>query len=159
MSQKSIIGKSYARVTLALDIVKKNRAGKYIGFHELGIIKHQIDLFDEIEIEESAETKIICDNSDVPVDESNTCWQAVNLVKKYFDIKENVLIKIEKKIPAQGGLAGGSSNGATTLKLLNKLWQLNLSTEKMIELGRKIGMDVPYFLLEGQHLIVRAGKC
>lgn len=147
MSQKKVKAKSYARITLALDIIKKNTTGSYICFHELGIIKHQINLFDEIEISDSIEMKILCDDLDVPVDRNNICWQVVDLLKEHFKIRRNVLIKIKKNIPAQGGLAGGSSNAATTFKLLNKLWQLNLSVEELVELSREIGMDVPYFFI------------
>lgn len=144
---KKLTEKSYARITLALDIIKKNTEGEFVGFHELGIIKHQINLFDEISLFESDEMKITCNDENVPTDENNLCWKIVDLVKDYCKINKNVTIEIEKNIPAQGGLAGGSSNVATTLKLLNKLWNLNLSFDEFLNLSRKVSMDIPYFFL------------
>jgi 4-diphosphocytidyl-2-C-methyl-D-erythritol kinase len=138
-------GISYTRITLALDIIQKLTQGRFAGFHELGIIKHQIDLGDVITIEKSDEMKIFCDNPKVPLDESNICWQTAQLLKKEFGIKENVSIAIEKKIPVQGGLAGGSANAAETLKLLLELWNINIDLERKIALSRKLGMDVPFY--------------
>lgn len=139
--------KSYARITLALDIINKIKFGPFAGYHELGIIKHQINLFDTISISNSPKTQIICNHPKVPNDQTNLCWQVVDLLKKGFLINNNVKIKIVKKIPVEAGLAGGSSNAATTMLLLNKLWKLNLSPKKMVILSKKIGMDVAYYFL------------
>lgn len=146
---RKITEKSYARITLALDIIKKNTEGEFTGFHELGIIKHQINLFDEISICDSDELKIVCNDSTVPTDEKNICWKVVELIKEKFNIDKNILIEIKKNIPAQGGLAGGSSNAAITLNLLNVLWDLNLSFDEKVNLGQKVGMDVPFFFVGG----------
>ena len=140
-----IRGVSFTRITLALDIIKKLTEGQFAGYHELGIIKHQINLGDVITVEKSDDMKIFCDNPKVPLNENNICWQAVNLVKKEFGFKENVSIKIDKKIPVQGGLAGGSANAAETLKLLFELWNIDIDMERKIALSRKIGMDVPFY--------------
>jgi 4-diphosphocytidyl-2-C-methyl-D-erythritol kinase len=140
-----IQGISYTRITLALDIIKKLTEGKFAGFHELGIIKHQIDLGDTITIEKSADMKMFCNHPMVPNDETNICWQVADLLKKEFGINENVSIHIDKKIPVQGGLAGGSANAAETMKLLLELWGIDISIEKKITLSRKLGMDVPFY--------------
>ena len=140
-----IQGISYTRITLALDIVKKITQGEFAGYHELGIIKHQINLGDVITIEKSDAMKISCDNPQVPSDETNICWQAADLLKKEFGIKENVSISIEKKIPVQGGLAGGSANAAETMKLLLELWGIEIPFSRKISLSRKLGMDVPFY--------------
>ncbi len=146
---KKLTKKSYSRITLALDVIKKRTKGEFAGFHKLGIIKHQINLFDEIAVCDSDELKIVCDDLTVPTDENNICWKVVELLKKEFDIDKNVVIEIKKNIPAQGGLAGGSSNAATTFNLLNKLWNLNLSFDELARLGQKVGMDVPFFFMGG----------
>ncbi|MDR0303521.1 MAG: 4-(cytidine 5'-diphospho)-2-C-methyl-D-erythritol kinase [Chitinispirillales bacterium] len=140
-----IQGISYTRITLALDIIKKIPDGEFAGYHELGIIKHQINLGDTITIEKSGAMKIFCDNPNVPLNEKNICWQAADLVKREFGIKENVSIDIEKKIPVQGGLAGGSSNAAETIKLLFELWDIEIPFSQKISLSRKLGMDVPFY--------------
>jgi len=140
-----IQGISYTRITLALDIVKKITQGEFAGYHELGIIKHQINLGDVITIEKSDAMKISCDNPQVPSDETNICWQTADLIKKEFGVKENVSIHIEKKIPVQGGLAGGSANAAETMKLLLELWDIEIPLSRKISLSRKLGMDVPFY--------------
>ena len=140
-----IQGISYTRITLALDIVKKLTEGEFAGYHELGIIKHQIDLGDTITIEKSADMKMYCDHPMVPNDETNICWQVADLLKKEFGIKENVSIHIDKKIPVQGGLAGGSANAAETMKLLLDFWRIEIPISRKIELSRKLGMDVPFY--------------
>ena len=136
---------SFTRVTLALDIIGKIPLGPHKGFHELGIIKHQIDLGDGITIEPSFAMGLTCKYLGVPEDASNICWQAARLLQKKFSIEKNVHISIDKQIPVQGGLAGGSTNAATTLSLLNKLWKLGLNPEELAEIGRELGMDVPFY--------------
>lgn len=144
-----MIQKSYTRVTLALDIVKKLQDGPYAGYHELAIIKHQINLYDTVTVEDAPCISICCNNPLVPCDNNNICWNAVELIKKEFKIDKSVKIYLEKNIPVMGGLAGGSANAATVLMLLNQFWQLGLSTDQLMQLGRKLGMDVPYYFLGG----------
>jgi 4-diphosphocytidyl-2-C-methyl-D-erythritol kinase len=144
-----MVQKSYTRVTLALDIVKKLQDGPYAGYHELAIIKHQIDLYDTVSIEDAPCLSICCNNPLVPCDSNNICWKAVELVKREFKIDKSVKIDLEKNIPVMGGLAGGSANAATVLMLLNQFWQLGLSTDQLMKIGRKLGMDVPYYFLGG----------
>jgi 4-diphosphocytidyl-2-C-methyl-D-erythritol kinase len=140
-----IIKKSYTRLTLALDIIRKIKKGKYKGFHKLNIIKHQINLHDTISIETSDRMIVKCNNPEVPLDMNNLCWQAAVQLKKQFAITDNVQINIKKNIPIKGGLAGGSANAATVLDMLNSLWQLELDIKQLCNLGRKIGMDVPFY--------------
>lgn len=140
-----MVERSYTRVTLALDIIRKIESGLFTGYHELGIIKHKIDLYDIITIEESPQMIIECDNPLVPCDQSNICWKAAVLLKKHFKIDSHVRIHLEKNIPVMGGLAGGSANAATTLSMLNSLWNLQLTDSQFMELGRLLGMDVPFY--------------
>jgi 4-diphosphocytidyl-2-C-methyl-D-erythritol kinase len=79
-------------------------------------------------------------------EQSDLTIRAANLLKAESGCKQGVCIEIEKNLPMGGGLAGGSSDAATTLLVLNKLWNINFSTEKLIELGLKLGADVPVFI-------------
>ena len=141
--------KSYTRITLARDIIRRIDEGEYEGYHELTIIKHQVDLFDLISVKPSRDLSISCNNPEMPVGASNLCWQAAEKMKQQFGIKENVSIHIEKNIPIKGGLAGGSSNGATVLSMLNTLWDLGLDKTQLRAIGRTIGMDVPFYFTGG----------
>ena len=136
---------SPTRLTLALDIVRRLESGPFCGYHELGIIKHQVTLADTLHVEPYRCDQIECDNPLVPLDNSNICLKACELVRKQFDIDEPLKIVIEKRIPVMGGMAGGSANAAAMLKVLNELWKLNLTHEQFCALGRQLGMDVPFF--------------
>lgn len=140
---------SYTRLTLALDIVKKLKSGPLAGYHELGVIKQQINLHDTIELEPAPVQVMECNNQQVPCDDRNLCWRAVELVKKEYHIDTPVRIYLHKQIPVMGGLAGGSANAATTLQLASDLWELNLSKERLMELGQQLGMDIPFYFVGG----------
>ncbi len=148
---------SYTRVTLALDIVRRIQDGPYKGYHELGSIKHRIDLCDFVGIEEAKADRIECNDPLVPCDGRNICLTVAARLRKKFDIRSGVRITIDKRIPVMGGLAGGSANAATTLAILNRLWGLELSTAECIDLGRLIGMDVPYYFIGGSAFDSEAG--
>jgi 4-diphosphocytidyl-2-C-methyl-D-erythritol kinase len=144
-----IYEKSYTRVTLALDILRRIDSGPLAGYHDLGVVKHQVDLSDIVGVASSPEMKIRCSDSRVPCDASNICWKAAMMLKDRFGISENVVIDIEKHIPVEGGLAGGSANAATTMLLLCRLWGLEPGPGELQELGAQAGRDVPYFFTGG----------
>jgi 4-diphosphocytidyl-2-C-methyl-D-erythritol kinase len=136
---------SFTRITLALDIVGKITSGAFAGYHELSIIKHRINLFDTITVEDSSATGIICTHPQVPCNASNICWKALEALNAVCGTHNNAIITIDKNIPVMGGLAGGSANAATTLMLLNTMFKHNLTTAELMTIGRTIGMDVPYY--------------
>ncbi|HEX2957689.1 MAG TPA: 4-(cytidine 5'-diphospho)-2-C-methyl-D-erythritol kinase [Chitinispirillaceae bacterium] len=139
--------KSCTRVTLALDIIKKITSGTLSGYHELSIIKHQIDLYDLISVKDSDTMSLSCNVETVPCNPENICWKAAVLLKEAYDVDKNIHSDIYKNIPVMGGLAGGSANAAATIQLLNTYWELGLSTDTMMSFGRKLGMDVPFYFL------------
>jgi 4-diphosphocytidyl-2-C-methyl-D-erythritol kinase len=140
---------SPTRVTLALDIIKRIDDGPLTGYHELGIIKHQIALADVIHIEHidrhNGHDTVECDDPRVPVDGDNICVKACEVVRKMFGRRDFLRIVIEKNIPVMGGMAGGSANAAAMLRGLDELWGLGLTVDQYRELGRSLGMDVPFF--------------
>jgi 4-diphosphocytidyl-2-C-methyl-D-erythritol kinase len=138
---------SCTRVTLALDIVRAITEGPYKGYHELGTVKHRIDLCDTISVEESRADAVECDDPAVPCDGRNICIKVAGLVRKKFGLDRHVRVTINKRIPVMGGLAGGSANAAVTLALLNELWELGLGIPELVVLGRSAGMDVPYYFI------------
>jgi 4-diphosphocytidyl-2-C-methyl-D-erythritol kinase len=142
---KSASEKSCTRLTLALDIVGKITSGPLCGYHELSILKHRIGLFDTITVEEAPATRVVCADPRVPLDGKNICVRALEAIKKATGVDKNATIVIEKNIPVMGGLAGGSANAATALRLFNSLWDLGLTDAAMMDIGRSLGMDVPYF--------------
>ncbi len=135
---------SPAKVNLSLDIIKK----RVDGYHELEMIMQELELKDKITLEEIEENKIeiSCNSEEVPLNEKNLCWKAAEIIKEKKEIKKGIKILIDKKIPVAGGLGGGSSNAAATIKGLNELWKLEMHKKEMQEIAEKIGMDVAFFL-------------
>jgi 4-diphosphocytidyl-2-C-methyl-D-erythritol kinase len=144
---------SPTRITLALDIIRKLDNGPLRGYHELGIVKHKIALADTIRLEalDHGDRDIVeCDDPRVPLDDSNICVKACEIIRKKYGFKGRFLrIGIDKRIPVMGGMAGGSANAAATLKDLDDIWKLDLTLGDFRELGLALGMDVPFFFSGG----------
>lgn len=141
-----IVLDSYAKINLALDILYKRDDG----YHEINTIMQQIDLKDRVIIgNRNKGIHIQCDNKDVPLDENNLVYKAWEKIKEKTGINRGIQITIEKKIPVAAGLAGGSSNGGAVLKGLNLLWNLKLSDEELMAIGKEIGADVPFTIMGG----------
>ena len=145
---------SYAKINLYLKIGKKVSSG----YHNLQSVMQKIDLSDNISIEPVSEDRIIVESTNKEIEnESNLAYDAALLLKKKFKVKHGVKIFIEKNIPLEAGLGGGSSNAATALINLNKLWGLKLKEKQLIELAAQIGSDVPFFIGENAALVEGIG--
>ncbi|TJX12971.1 4-(cytidine 5'-diphospho)-2-C-methyl-D-erythritol kinase [Tissierella creatinini] len=138
--------KSYAKVNLSLEILYKRQDG----YHEIDSIMQEIDLCDELVFSDNKDGIRIGSNSEeIPLDSSNLVYKAWELMKEVSGIYRGITIRIDKKIPVAAGLAGGSSNGAATLKAINQLWNLKLSEEELMKIGVRIGADVPFCIMGG----------
>lgn len=145
-------------MNLCLDILGKDRK---TGYHYIQTLYHQIhDFYDEIKLKtlRTDEIRIISNQKELPADDRNTAYQAVKLLKKKFKLSKGIEIKIKKNIPLGSGLGGGSSNAATVLKGLNRLWKLNLDESELQKIAKKIGMDVPFFIKGGTALGTHFGE-
>lgn len=134
--------KSRAKINLSIDVLGKRKDG----YHLVEMIMQTIDLYDVIKIRElSSDDIIIKSNSkDIPLDETNIVYKAINLLRDKFNINKGIEVFLQKNIPIAAGMAGGSSNAAAILVGLNKLWSLNLSELDLQELGLNLGADVPF---------------
>lgn len=136
---------SYAKVNLYLEVLSKRRDN----YHNIKTVFERIGLCDRIILKSRRDKKIklICNRaSDMPTGASNLAYRSAKLLQDTFDIDKGVDIKIIKNIPVGSGLGGGSSNAATVLIGLNKLWGLNLRQEGLLRLAKKLGSDVPFFI-------------
>ncbi|MFC1769067.1 4-(cytidine 5'-diphospho)-2-C-methyl-D-erythritol kinase [Nanoarchaeota archaeon] len=137
--------KSYAKVNLTLNIGNKLENG----YHTLNSIMHLIDFYDDITIERIPSDKIEVDvNMDIPL-KQNLCYKAAKLMRSKFNLNEGVKITLNKKIPIGAGLGGGSSNAASVMVGMNKLFKLNLDKNQLIDVAKEIGSDVPFFIIGG----------
>jgi 4-diphosphocytidyl-2-C-methyl-D-erythritol kinase len=119
----------------------------------------RITLADEIQIVIVEKgIQVTCDNQDVPSDENNIAYRAVKEILAYFSRNVGVEIYIRKKIPVAAGLGGGSSNAAAVIKGINQLLKLKLPKEKLMQIGLKVGTDVPFFLFEGPAIAEGVGE-
>jgi 4-diphosphocytidyl-2-C-methyl-D-erythritol kinase len=117
------------------------------GYHTLQSVFQLLDFYDtlHIKVTKTAEIKRVNDISGVPENQC-LCALAASALQQYTGCQLGVEYKIDKHIPMGGGLGGGSSDAATMLLALNQLWQLNLSRSKLMQIGLKLGADVPVFI-------------
>lgn len=136
--------KSYAKFNLYLRVLER-RSDNY---HNILTIFERIDLHDQIILKNRKDTKIkiICTHPDVPSNQSNLAYKAADLLRKKLKINKGIEIKIKKRIPVAAGLGGGSSNAATVLLGLNRLWCLGLSKNRLISYAKILGADVAFFV-------------
>lgn len=147
--------KAYAKINIALDIVGKRDDG----YHLLRMIMQSIDLYDTIEINKvNSGINLKCNKHYVPTDERNLAYKAAKLFMETYSIRDGVEIELIKHIPVSAGLAGGSTDAAGVLKLMNKMFEINASEEELKVLGLKLGADVPYCISGGTALCEGVGE-
>lgn len=147
--------KAYAKINISLDVVGKREDN----YHLLKMIMQTIELYDLITVNKSEkDINITCNKSYVPKDERNLAYKAAKLFIDTYSIKSGVDIHIEKNIPVTAGLAGGSTDAAAVLKAMRTLFNLNIKDEELINLGLKIGADVPFCIVGGTALCEGIGE-
>lgn len=143
---KSLKLTSYAKLNLYLKVLKKLPDG----YHSIFTLFERVSLSDEIKLrllpEKEIRILISKPRPGLAGGRNNLAYKAAGLLKSEFRIRQGVEISIKKNIPVAAGLGGGSSNAATVLMGLNRLWKLNLKTERLLRIARKIGSDVAFFL-------------
>ncbi len=117
------------------------------GYHLLQTVFQMTEWCDWIKFQ-PLEADVVCLKTTMSavLEADNLIVRAAQILKKAAACAYGVEIEIEKNLPMGGGLGGGSSNAATTLLVLNKLWQLNFSTQQLMDLGLALGADVPVFI-------------
>ena len=145
---KTIKINSYAKVNLGLKVLNKRSDG----YHNISTIFQEIDLYDELTISKKIDGCQFSSNVNwLHNDQNNLCVIAYNHMKNFYDIK-GIEIVLTKNISRGSGLGGGSSNAAAVLKSISKIYDLNLFDEDLIEIGSKIGADVPFFIKGGTQI-------
>ncbi|EFR43532.1 4-(cytidine 5'-diphospho)-2-C-methyl-D-erythritol kinase [Streptococcus pseudoporcinus] len=152
----SIIERAPAKINLGLDIQGKREDG----YHDLEMVMVSVDLCDYISVSALEEDciQVASDCPKMPVNAKNDVFKAAQLIKENYQIKSGVSIFLTKKIPVCAGMGGGSSDAAATIRALNQLWDLKMSTAEMIALGMEIGSDVPYCIEAGCSRISGKGE-
>ena len=132
-----------AKINLFLHITGRRADG----YHTLQSVFQLLDFYDTLNIKptKNGEIKRVNEISGVPASQC-LCGLAASALQQFTGCKLGVEYAIDKRIPMGGGLGGGSSDAATMLLALNHLWQLNLSREELMQIGLKLGADVPVFI-------------
>lgn len=134
---------SYAKVNLTLDVGAKRSSD---GYHPVQTVMVPITLADEVILEPAESVEVRCEPDVAGDPERNLAFRAAQLLKAETGYPGGALIRIQKRIPVAGGLAGGSTNGAAALVGLNRLWGLGLTEERLTALAIRLGSDVPFFV-------------
>lgn len=148
--------KAYAKINLGLDVVRRREDG----YHEVRMVMQTVQLYDKLTLNVLEEDDIrIKTNVDfLPIDESNLVYKAIKMLKDKYNIKQGMEIDLFKCIPVAAGMAGGSTDCAAALVGASRLFGLNLSNQDLMELGVKLGADVPYCIMRGTALSEGIGE-
>lgn len=141
--------KAYAKVNLALDVLRRRENG----YHDVKMIMQNLDIYDELEFEvlerDTTDMRIdlTVNKEGIPTDDRNLVYKAIVLLFDAYNIKSHIAVNLIKNIPAEAGMAGGSTDCAAALKAVNILYGLGLSIDELMSYGVKLGADVPYCIL------------
>jgi 4-diphosphocytidyl-2-C-methyl-D-erythritol kinase len=148
--------RAHAKINLNLAVL----GTRSDGYHELRTVFQSLALHDTLRFEPDPQGfTVACATPGVPLDDRNLVWKAARLVWQAAGRsgEPNGWVRIVKRIPAQGGLGGGSADGAAALVGWNRLWETRLPAAAIVDLAGRLGADVPFFLCAGTALGVNRG--
>lgn len=148
--------KARAKINLGLDVLGKREDG----YHEVRMVMQTIGIYDRLILTKipEEEIRITSNLAFLPVNENNLIYKAIKLLKDEYHFPGGVSVDLNKFIPVAAGMAGGSTDAASTMFGVNRLFGLNLSMGKMMELGVRLGADVPYCVMRGTALAEGIGE-
>lgn len=148
--------KAYGKINLGLDVLRRRENG----YHDVRMIMQTVGIFDQIDLfrENSPGIWLETNLHYLPTNENNLAFQAAKLLMEEFGVQEGITIKLKKYIPVSAGMAGGSSDAAAVLFGVNKMFQLGLDMQGLMERGVKLGADVPYCVMRGTALSEGIGE-
>ena len=141
---KSLHIRSFAKINISLNITKKREDG----FHELDSVMLPISLHDSLVVAKlnATDNFVTVDDFSIGTFNYNLATFSIEKLQSVYHFNDKFRILIHKVIPIQAGLGGGSSNAAFTMKAVNTLLKLGASDDELIELGKTLGCDIPFFI-------------
>lgn len=136
--------KAHAKINLGLDVVRRRGDG----YHDLDMIMVPLTLCDVIDINLDNHDSLICQEHDLANDKTNTVMKAIYLMREVYNLKEHFSVHLDKNIPMEAGLAGGSADAAAVMKAINEMLSLHIPLKELAALSKQIGADVPFCILE-----------
>ncbi len=147
--------KAYAKINLGLDVVRRLENG----YHEVKMVMQTVGIHDTLTFEKTdRDILITTDSGELPTDENNLIYKAAKLLLEACWVQGGVKIHLTKEIPIAAGMAGGSTDAAATFKGINELYQLGCTQQELMELGVRVGADVPYCIMGGTALAEGIGE-
>ncbi len=145
-----------AKINLGLDVVRRREDG----YHEVRMIMQSIRLFDRLTLTKSAAPgiRLTTNLRFLPVNEDNLVYQSAKLLMDEFGIENGLDIVLEKRIPVAAGMAGGSTDAASCMLAMNRLFELKLSKKQLMKRGVTLGADIPYCIMKGTALSEGIGE-
>ena len=146
--------RAFAKINLCLDVVRRREDG----YHDLRMIMVPIDFYDVLELIPSEETTMTLNRSYIPVNDKNTVIKAIHVMQERYGFTQNFACTLQKHIPTQAGLAGGSADAAAAIRMINRIMKLDLSVEEMIDVAKEVGADVPFCTINRPALVEGIGE-
>ena len=152
--------KAYGKVNLLLDIVGRRDDG----YHMLNTVMQTVSLYDTLELSldenDDEGIELVCDKEGFPLDNTNLIWKAAELFKDFAHINYGgkLTVKVEKNLPSQAGMGGGSADAAAMLKAMNTFYGTLIYEDDLCDLGAKLGADVPFCIKGGTRLCQGVGE-
>ena len=150
MSEEKITLPAFAKINLGLRV----RGRRADGYHEISTVFQTVTLHDRLTFEAGQDERLelVCSDPEVPADESNLVLRAARALRERYGARLGARVFLEKRIPAGGGLGGGSSDAAVALLALARLWGIGTNKGELAEVAGRLGADVPFFLTGGTAL-------
>ena len=154
MAPQSLILPACAKINLDLRVL----GVRPDGFHDLRTVFQSLALHDVLEFRSrTGSFAIECDDATLPTDRRNLIWKAASLLwrtigRRRGEVPRDVVVSLRKRVPVEAGLGGGSSDAATTLLGLSRIWDLDVDLPTLSRLAARLGADVPFFLVGGTAL-------
>jgi 4-diphosphocytidyl-2-C-methyl-D-erythritol kinase len=150
VSEEIITLPAFAKINLGLRVLGRRDDG----YHEIRTVFQAVTLHDRLTFDTAtdAQLELTCTDPSIPTDDSNLVVRAASALRERYNVTRGARVRLEKNIPAGGGLGGGSSDAAATLLALARLWELKTDARELSELGARLGADVPFFLTGGTAL-------
>ena len=146
--------RAYAKINLCLDVVGKREDG----YHDLKMIMVPINFYDVLEMEFAEETTLELNRDYLPINDKNTIIKAIHIMQEKYNITEEFRCRLEKHIPTRAGLAGGSADAAAAIRIINRMCNLHLTKDEMIAVGKEVGADVPFCILNRPAFVEGIGE-
>lgn len=147
--------KAYAKINYSIDVLGKRDDG----YHDVRMLMQSVGLYDILKFNiRQNDIKIYCSHPGVPCDSRNVVYKALKLIKDKYGIDSGMEVDIEKHIPVAAGLAGGSTDAAAAIRAASHIWNLNMTNDEMLYIGKQVGADVPFCIRGGTALAEGIGE-